>query len=217
MEWIGVDISSGPGVDFVVETGSRMPFDEGSFDLVVASSVFEHDIQFWNTFLEMSRVVKNSGLILIIAPSQGPFHRFPLDAFRFYPDSGMALEKWAQTCGFPLALIESFTTRPENDFWADYIAIYSGSEQNRNWETIGNLLSGENWIIGNELVASTRQEIPFELRRISELENRISDLIFLVSEVNSELLMLKKSRALRLAKSLRVLTSFFKKIITINW
>ena len=172
MEWLGLDLELGPGVDQVIELGKRFPLDGRSFDLVVASSVFEHDIQFWNTFLEIIRSVNNTGIILLIVPSQGAYHRHPLDAFRFYPDAGIALSKWAEFSGLPIKLIESFTTKPENDMWADFVAIFTPNLNHSQSNYLGGSLNGENWIVENELISATFQEQPYELRRIKELEDR---------------------------------------------
>jgi len=175
LEWLGIDIEAGPGVDTVVEIGTSFPFENATFDLVVCSSVFEHDIRFWNTFLEMARVTKPQGVLLLIMPSQGLFHRYPLDAFRFYPDAGIALEKWADSQGLAMKLVESFTTKPE-DIWADFIAIFSESPNNFTDKMIGGELLGENWIIQGELQTSTFQVYPYEQRRIKELEDTISSM-----------------------------------------
>lgn len=170
-EWHGLDIVNGPGVDTVINVGENYPFEEHSFDLVVASSVFEHDIQFWDTFIQMSPAVKPKGFVLLIMPSQGSFHRYPLDAFRFYPDASLALEKWAQRQGEYISLIESFTTSPEDEIWADYVAIYSGNSNFQAHEhLIGGKLNSENWIIRGILQPDTYQEFPYELRKIQELE-----------------------------------------------
>jgi SAM-dependent methyltransferase len=205
MNWVGVDLQSGPGVDYVVEVGSRLPFQSKHFDLVVASSVFEHDLQFWNTFLEMVRVLKEDGLLLLIMPSQGNFHRFPFDAFRFYPDSGTALAKWANSCGMPIFLVESFTTQPLNDIWADYVAIYSFKPDSYEHLHIGGILDGENWIVRSELVAETYQEVPFELRKIADLQS-------IVSEMQSELDQLKEVKVqletLKLSYFERIMQTF---------
>lgn len=175
--WVGMDLVEGPGVDKVTDVGSTYPFESHTFDLVVASSVFEHDIEFWNTFLEMCRVVKSDGLILLIMPSQGTFHRYPLDAFRFYPDAGIALEKWANRNEVEIKLIESFTTRPTQDVWADFVAIFSGSAfKVEQVSLVGSELSGENWIVEGNLIQETYQELPIEIRKIRELENRIFEL-----------------------------------------
>jgi len=214
MKWTGVDLYPGDGVDHVVEIGKVLPFLDQSFDLVVASSVFEHDFQFWNTFLEMSRVMKHSGLLLLIVPSQGKYHRYPYDAFRFYPDSGIALEKWAQSRLLQVHLIESFTTIPENDVWADFVAVFGGSNWLANSGTIGNLLSGENWIIGNELVPSTFQEMPYEVRKIAELESSVENLHREIANLNHKHTSLLNSISWKVTKPLRFLRSLLRKIIT---
>ncbi len=73
MNWFGIDVSQGLGVELIVEIGATNPFEDDTFELVVASSVFEHDIQLWNTFLEMVRVMRHDAIILLIMPSQGFF------------------------------------------------------------------------------------------------------------------------------------------------
>jgi SAM-dependent methyltransferase len=209
MTWTGVDLHGGEGVDQVVEIGKELPFMDESFDLVVASSVFEHDFQFWNTFLEMSRVKKRSGLILLIVPSQGPYHRFPYDVFRFYPDSGIALEKWAQTGFLDLKLIESLTTPPQNDVRADFVAVFGGSQSVKS-VTIGDLLLGENWIVGNELITSTVQESPHEMRRILKLEEEIQNKQREVNDLNLQITTLVKSNSWKMTKPLRIFRSALK-------
>jgi len=110
-------------------------------------------------------------------PSQGTFHRYPLDAFRFYPDAGLALEKWANRNNAKVRLIESFTTLPTNEVWADFVAIFSGRiVEISESKYIGSQLSGENWIVDGNLVEHTYQELPIELRRLKQLENRIIEL-----------------------------------------
>jgi SAM-dependent methyltransferase len=207
MNWIGVDLSDGPGVDKVVGVGESLPFDSGQFDLVLASSVFEHDIQFWNTFLEMVRVVKDTGIVLLIMPSQGSFHRYPLDAFRFYPDSGTALARWSNQSMRPIELIESFTTRPENDVWADYVAIFGRSPDKYQSALLGEVLKGENWVVGNELIESTYQELPFELRKIIELEEANVQLNIDVQILGEKLRAVQASKSWKFTQPARNLLS----------
>jgi SAM-dependent methyltransferase len=211
MEWVGVDLESGPGVDLVVTVGAALPFEDSKFDLVLASSVFEHDIQFWNTFLEMVRVLTPTGTLLLIMPSQGTFHRYPLDAFRFYPDSGIALEKWACSQNYNIKLVESFTTTPERDVWADFVAVYFGSERGVQEEFIGDLIGAENWILGSTLVQSTYQELPFELRKITELESANISLINELEVVHTELHLLLDSKSWRITGPLRILNRKWKR------
>jgi SAM-dependent methyltransferase len=205
MNWFGVDLSDGPGVDKVIAVGESLPFDSGQFDLVLASSVFEHDVQFWNTFLEMVRVVKDTGLVLLIMPSQGSFHRYPLDAFRFYPDSGTALARWSNQSMRPIELIESFTTRPENDLWADYVGIFGRSPDKYQSALLGEVLKGENWVVGNELIESTYQEFPFEMRRIRELETLNEQLLGQKVKLISDLELVLNSKSWRITQPARTL------------
>ena len=124
-EWLGVDLEPGKGVDRVIERASKLPFEDNSFDLVVASSVFEHDPTFWLTFNEMLRVVKPKGFVYICAPSNGWVHRYPMDVYRFYPDAGIGLVEWGRR-EFPgLELVESFISERDGDIWNDFCAVFS--------------------------------------------------------------------------------------------
>ena len=87
----GVDLEAGPGVDTVLTDPYQLPFDDSSFDIVFSGQVFEHSEFFWKLFSEMTRVAKDNGLIIVMAPSSGAIHRFPVDCYRFNPDSMAAL------------------------------------------------------------------------------------------------------------------------------
>ena len=122
-EYIGVDLQSGPGVDVVLPSPVWFPFNM-EFDLIVSTSCFEHDPMFWVTFKEMIRVLKPSGFIYISAPSNGPYHGYPGDCWRFYPDSAKALETWSHLCGYPVTLVETFLVPPRRDIWTDNVMIF---------------------------------------------------------------------------------------------
>lgn len=150
-EYLGVDLEAGKGVDMVVEAGKPLPFKKGSFDLVLASSVFEHDPAFWSTFLDLARVLRNGGHLYMNAPSNGMVHRYPEDHWRFYPDSGLALERWANSQGLPVRLIESFTAPRKGDHWNDFVAVFRRGR--KTGDLSGRLLhsacNGKNvWTIG---------------------------------------------------------------------
>lgn len=124
-EYIGVDFEPGPGVDVIMTDPYQLPFDDETFDLCVSTSVFEHAEFFWVLFVEVLRVVKPTGRVYINAPSNGEVHRYPVDCWRFYPDSGRALERWAQASGINAVLLESFIGRQRNDQWNDFIAVFA--------------------------------------------------------------------------------------------
>ena len=128
--YIGVDFAAAKGVDIVLQDPYQLPFEDGSVDIVVSSSCFEHSEMFWLLFLEILRILKPNGLFYLNVPSNGSFHRFPVDCWRFYPDSGNALVVWAKHNNYSSVLLESFTGRQSMtgnaslDQWNDYIAIF---------------------------------------------------------------------------------------------
>ena len=107
-KYIGLDFVNGKGVDIVLDDPYKLPFDDNSIDVIVSSSCFEHSELFWVSFLEILRILKPDGLLYVNAPSNGKFHRYPVDCWRFYPDSGHALITWAKRNGYDPLLLESF-------------------------------------------------------------------------------------------------------------
>ena len=133
-DYVGVDFVAGNGVDVVLDDPYRLPFADASVDVVVTSSCLEHSEMFWLMFLEVLRVLKPEGLFYMNVPTNGAYHRYPVDCWRFYPDCGHALVKWARRNGYQPLLLESFVGHkedggkaPEND-WADLIAVFLKDE-----------------------------------------------------------------------------------------
>ena len=128
IKWSSVDIEQSPGVTHVLRNPYQYPFADETFDAVVSTSVFEHMEFFWLSFLEMARVCKANGYIYINAPSNGPIHRFPIDAWRFYPDAGSQLAKWGVRNGFNTYLIEALMLKlSEREVWADSIYVFGNN------------------------------------------------------------------------------------------
>jgi SAM-dependent methyltransferase len=126
LKYVGVDYVAGNNVDIVLDDPYRLPLDDGSVDAVVCSSCFEHSELFWLLFLEILRILKPGGLFYLNVPSNGLFHRYPVDCWRFYPDSGRALVTWAARNGLAIQLLESFVGRqsPVAEGWNDFIAVF---------------------------------------------------------------------------------------------
>lgn len=127
-EYVGVDFVAGKNVDVVLDDPYQLPFDNGSADIVVSSSCFEHSEMFWLVFLEIMRVLAPKGLFYLNAPSNGWFHRHPVDCWRFYPDSGRALVSWAKRNSINAALLESYTSLQAKDVWNDFVAVFLKDE-----------------------------------------------------------------------------------------
>ena len=120
-----MDLEKGPNVNIVLDNPYKIPLEENSVDVVISTSCFEHNEMFWLTFNEIQRILKSNGLFYLNAPSNGPYHAFPVDCYRFYPDSGKALAKWSNFSGFKnVIMLESFTGKQEKDVWNDYVSIF---------------------------------------------------------------------------------------------
>jgi hypothetical protein len=122
--FVSADMTSGKGVDVVLDDPYKLPFSDGEFDAVISTSCFEHDACFWLSFLEMLRVTNVGGYVYLNAPSGGLVHRYPIDAWRFYPDASVALVDWARRSGMEATLCESFVGDAAADGWRDFVAIF---------------------------------------------------------------------------------------------
>jgi SAM-dependent methyltransferase len=126
--YVGVDFVAGKNVDVILNDPYVLPFESNTADIILSSSCFEHSEMFWLTYLEILRVLKPRGLFYLNVPSNGDFHRYPVDCWRFYPDSGGALSKWARRNGYDTLLLESYVSIQYKDIWNDFVAVFLKSE-----------------------------------------------------------------------------------------
>ena len=120
-EYTGIDLEEGPGVTVVLDSPYVLPLPDNNYDIVFSGQTFEHAGQFWKTFSEMCRISKPDGLIIVVAPSSGAVHRYPVDCYRFLPDAMAALAEHAE-----VHLVDSWTS----DFgpWHDAVGIFRKGE-----------------------------------------------------------------------------------------
>jgi SAM-dependent methyltransferase len=132
--YVGVDFAPGNNVDYVMKDPYRVPVFDGTVDIVTASSVFEHSAMFWFLFNDIMRVLKPNGLFYLNAPSNGAFHRHPIDCWRFYPDAAEALVTWSKHQGQNAAFLESWFSKKGNDgsAWNDFVSVFIADEQHVN-------------------------------------------------------------------------------------
>lgn len=94
-DWIrytGLDLEPGDNVDIVPKNGYVWTeMESESFSVCISGQTFEHNPFFWVTMAEISRVLIPGGVTCIIAPGAQSVHRFPVDCWRFFPDSWAAL------------------------------------------------------------------------------------------------------------------------------
>lgn len=178
--YFGVDFAADNGVDLVLTDPYRLPIPDDSVDAIICSSCLEHSELFWLTFLEMIRVLRPNGLCYINVPTNGQYHRFPVDCWRFYPDSGHALVTWARRNQYNTVLLESFigkqaTMLPplgRKNEWNDFVAVFLKNEQHlaehpkRITDKFWHYESGYRQGLPNVLKRQTMTE---DQRRIAEL------------------------------------------------
>lgn len=111
-QYLSLDISAGPGVDLLLTDTGRIDAADGAFDIVLSGQTIEHCWNFWDLFTEMVRVCAADGMLILVAPSTGPEHRFPVDCYRFFPDSYRAL---AAAHGLQIAEISTSPFGPFHD------------------------------------------------------------------------------------------------------
>ena len=84
VEIVGVDVHSGEDVDLqgdVHQLGDLLPGE--AFDAAFGISVFEHLAMPWKVVLEINRVLKPGGLLLLATHPAWPPHELPWDFWRF--------------------------------------------------------------------------------------------------------------------------------------
>lgn len=121
-KYVGIDTELGNGVDCIMGDDYKFPFENNSFNIIMSSSCFEHCDFFWLVILEMIRCLKPQGYIYINVPSSGSYHPYPLDIYRFYPDSGKALVKWINHNNYQCILTDTYMDK-ESFFWQDNVII----------------------------------------------------------------------------------------------
>jgi SAM-dependent methyltransferase len=146
MKFVCIDMEADASVDIVIPPGEKLPFEDGSVDLIVSTSCFEHDPCFWLTFKEMTRIIKPSGYIYINAPTSGPYHGYPGDNWRFYSDAGQALAYWSgkqlsNETIYPVKVVETFNVL--GDCWNDFVCV---------WQRVDIENIEKNIIVNNEII-----------------------------------------------------------------
>ncbi|MBM3553643.1 MAG: methyltransferase domain-containing protein [Alphaproteobacteria bacterium] len=131
-QYVGVDLEPGPGVDLTLSDVYLLPFADSSIDVVITGQMLEHSGQFWRVFSEIFRILNPDGLAFVITPSAGPVHRYPIDCYRFFPDSYQALADWSG-----LRLVQCWSD--ERGPWRDLVGVFQKGDSLRAMTTPGAL------------------------------------------------------------------------------
>jgi len=86
LEYIGIDVMKGKGVDKILGVEQIVEvFDENSFDLVIATELLEHVFDWKIAVLNIKKVCKPNGIILVTTRSPGfAYHGYPKNNFPDY-------------------------------------------------------------------------------------------------------------------------------------
>ncbi len=90
--------------------GVHLPFEDKTFDTVLNVRVLEHTPEPGRLVLEMARVLKNGGLLILTAPFDFRLHEQPHDYFRYTPHG---LRVLCEKAG-----LDIFETRPMGSLWS---------------------------------------------------------------------------------------------------
>jgi len=79
VEYVGIDVYPGPGVDAIIEADTPWPLQPSSFDGVLCTQVLEHAANLDQTLAEIGRVLKPGGLLIVTVPFAYNQHGAPDD------------------------------------------------------------------------------------------------------------------------------------------
>jgi len=82
LEYVMLDVTEGLDVDMVADLHS-LPLPTDTYDVIIASSVFEHLERPWIAAREVVRVMRPGGAAYIQTHQSFPLHGYPNDFFRF--------------------------------------------------------------------------------------------------------------------------------------
>ena len=120
-EYYIADIQEGANVTHVMTGEYELPFDDDSIDLVVSGQTLEHVKNPFRLTIEMARVLKPGGYIILIAPSAGERHDFR-DCWRIMDDGFQAIAEEVE-----LETITDYVDRSAPDErsrrWADHVFV----------------------------------------------------------------------------------------------
>lgn len=90
--WHSLDLyKSHPDLTYVSTEEYNYPIESNSYDVIISGQVIEHVKRIWDWMNELKRLVKPGGIIIIINPISWPYHAYPVDCWRIFPDGMKAL------------------------------------------------------------------------------------------------------------------------------
>jgi SAM-dependent methyltransferase len=98
--WHTLDLyESYPGITYVAKEEYAYPIEGETYDVIISGQVIEHVKKIWVWLAELKRILKKDGTLIIINPISWPYHAFPVDCWRIFPEGMKAL---CEDCGLHL-------------------------------------------------------------------------------------------------------------------
>ncbi|MGA8496779.1 MAG: methyltransferase domain-containing protein [Xanthobacteraceae bacterium] len=69
-EYLGIDVAAGPNVDRVIRA-HELDYSDASFDVIISTECFEHDMHYRESLQTLSRILKSKGLLLFTCATEG--------------------------------------------------------------------------------------------------------------------------------------------------
>jgi SAM-dependent methyltransferase len=104
--YVGMDMPGGAVVD-VYGSGTLLPFASSTFDSILCNEVIEHVPEPSSVFVEIYRVLKPGGILLLTTPQTWGLHLEPFDFYRYTSyglqylasKNGLTVTEVIPTCG----------------------------------------------------------------------------------------------------------------------
>lgn len=92
MRYVGTDIVAAANVDVVGDAHFLSSyFQPQEFDAILSAYVFEHLLMPWKVVIEMNRILKPRGIVMVLTHHTWPLHETPWDFWRFSDTAWSAL------------------------------------------------------------------------------------------------------------------------------
>lgn len=137
MDYVGLDITSGPNVDIVGDAHHLSRYVGQNINFIFSIAVFEHLLMPWKVALEMNKVLVDGGLALIISHPAWPLHEEPWDFFRFSTDAWRGI--FNRHTGFDVV-------NAQYQYPANIVPQYANSD------IVGQMHQGRNYLLSGCLV-----------------------------------------------------------------
>lgn len=199
--YIGIDVDLGKNVD-IVSKGHELTLPDGTFDVVISSECFEHDMYYGETLKNAVRLLRPGGLLVFTCATTGrPEH----GTARTTPEASPLLQQFEEWANYYKNLTEADIRAAINvdDEFIEYEFqvnndihdLYFTGIRRGNWP--GNLLGSFHEPVDarNAAIAAARDSLAAALKRNEELLAHQDELSAQIEQLTNRLGSMKAAQA----------------------